>query len=158
MPVPERSTTTLWQQFVPPLQGGAAHDADVFTWWESRRLRYNAALGVAGLASTALLVTAAVLFELLGHGDALPVFDEPIGLLVGPLLFAFAANVAYTAGWVVELLLRPWLRGRGERIGPVLFRAGLLFSLVVTLGVAVLALVLAVLRVAGVLPPLPPAA
>jgi hypothetical protein len=101
--------------------------AHVFKWWELRRVPYNAALvfiGVAAIAGMEWLM-----------GQVIPLGEdavEPMALMLGILLYGFAANVCYTLGWIIEL--------HGRRRDPTLarerarwmFRAGMLFSALLT--------------------------
>jgi hypothetical protein len=94
----------------------------VIGWWELRRPSYNlflAAVGIPSLVAFFLAISAA--HELQPGEDAV----EPMALFAAPIL----ANVAYTAGWIIECALL-WRRPARPR-GPRLMRAGLLFSLVV---------------------------
>ena len=99
----------------------------VIRWWELRRLLYNALLLVIGIG-------AIVGFELLMEKAIPPGEDaeEPMGIALGVVAYGFMANVCYTAGWVSELISRkadPLLaRKRGQKM----FRAGLVFSCVLT--------------------------
>jgi hypothetical protein len=110
---------------------------NVIAWWELRRLSYNlflAAVGIPSLIVFFLAISAA--HELQPGEDAV----EPMALFAAPIL----ANIAYTAGWVVEcaLLWRPSTQPRGPR----LMRIGLLFSLFVMLLPAVAWTIVALMR------------
>jgi len=48
------------------------------------------------------------------------------------------ANLCYTGGWVVELLLRTFSRPKAQTFGPRAFRAGLALSLLITFSFVVL--------------------
>jgi hypothetical protein len=96
------------------------------TWWESRRPAYNAAVGVAGLATLTVVNALA----------ALPPGSHPMPLeanLIAPLVYGIAANVFYSAGSVTELLLRRWLGDEIAPVGPAMFRYGFVFSVGLTL-------------------------
>lgn len=98
---------------------------DVIVWWEIRRIPSNLFVLTLGLVSGLFLM-------FVGEHRFGPnaQFGNPF---FGAVLYALAANVCYTLGWVTELI---WLRGdsaRGERIRPKVFRAGLIFSGVLTL-------------------------
>jgi hypothetical protein len=54
---------------------------------------------------------------------------EPIAIIFAPLVI----NICYTAGWFVEIISRFILRERIERLGPLLLKFGLGFSLLVAL-------------------------
>jgi hypothetical protein len=110
---------------------------NVIAWWEFRRPSYNlflAAVGIPSLIVFFLAITAA--HELQPGEDAV----EPMALFAAPIL----ANIAYTAGWVVESALL-WRRPAQPR-GPRLMRFGLLFSLFVMLLPAVAWMVVALIR------------
>jgi hypothetical protein len=110
---------------------------NVIAWWELRRLSYNlflAAVGIPSLIVFFLAISAA--HELQPGEDAV----EPMALFAAPIL----ANIAYTAGWVVECALL-WWRSTQPR-GPRLMRFGLLFSLFVMLLPAVAWTIVALIR------------
>jgi hypothetical protein len=108
----------------------------VVQWWESRRLTYNAIVGVTGLGT---LVYVNALELLLGNGWLTPL-DGPGGAarVLAILGYAVAANVCYTFGWIVENLAERWLKRPVYGLGPALFRHGLVFSVGLTLFPAVL--------------------
>ncbi len=53
-------------------------------------------------------------------------FEEPIIMLIGPVFYGIMANVCYTFGWIIDVAV---YRG-SPRKG--LFKAGFIFSLVLT--------------------------
>lgn len=99
---------------------------EIISWWESRRLTYNAAVGTAGLFT---LVAVHIIARI-------PPFAEPIPIeptVIVPIVYGFLANVFYTGGWIAELWIRNTL-GRGmEPVGPTMFRYGFVFSIGLTL-------------------------
>ena len=111
---------------------------DVIRWWESRRLFFNLIVGITGLVTCVLLVVCAF------TADSL--VGEPIGMSDGPLLgifmivpYALLANVCYTAGWISELLVRTARTADDAAALAVrAFRAGIAFSIFVTLSPAVI--------------------
>ena len=108
----EQSTLSSWQ---------------VIRWWELRRLLYNAILLIIGV--TAILGFEFLMSKVIPLGEDA---EEPMGLALGVVAYGFMANVCYTIGLVSELIGRknnPLLaRERGQKM----FRAGLLFSCVLT--------------------------
>lgn len=90
-------------------------------WWEARRLEYNLIVGLCGLPTLVLLTMA--------HADA-------VLLLSGTLFYGIAANICYSLGTPAELAA--WLiwRRKSCHIGPVLYVTGTAFSVLLTLGVA----------------------
>jgi hypothetical protein len=99
----------------------------VIGWWEARRFVFNAAVLPVGLVN--LLVFAYINDVLLE--PYLPFAErdwEPIEVLLAPV----AANIAYTGGWITELLLRAMLGRDLRRLGPTMFCVGLGLSLLMT--------------------------
>jgi hypothetical protein len=96
----------------------------VIGWWERRRYAFNLVVGGAGL----LTVGAVNLFS------ALPPGGGPLGVPLGPIaVYAVLANLGFTAGPVVDLLIRrAWGHGYAAA-GPALFRYGFVFSVGLTL-------------------------
>jgi hypothetical protein len=97
---------------------------EVITWWEQRRLFYNAAMFVAG--SVTILI--AILLGEIAFSDvknALP----PI------LIFALCANLFYTMGWITEIACRKMMPEKEfvQKSGPVLLVAGICLSVFVTI-------------------------
>jgi len=101
---------------------------DAVVWWERRRIPFNAIVLVAGAVSL-------VVVELIGSYFVAPGEDveEPLGIIAGVVAYGIAANLAYTLGWVSELL---WSWGdttRTEEFRSRVFRIGVIFSVIVTL-------------------------
>ena len=90
-------------------------------WWESRRPFYNICVGSAGLASLASA------FLLMPGNKSLP------GMLLASAVYGVLANVCYSLGAPVEMLLRRWLGRHAASAGPVLLRYGFVFSLGLTI-------------------------
>ena len=96
----------------------------IIKWWEARRVPYNILIGVYGVISLTLFY-----FFIQSSGKLEPGEDavEPIAFIAAPI----AINLAYTAGWFVELILRYVFAVRSTKTGPCLLKAGVIFSLVV---------------------------
>jgi hypothetical protein len=91
----------------------------IVLWWETRRIRYNLMVGLSGISSIVLILVA-------GSAAVKPGadFEEPIGLVFGPIVFGIMANVCYTTGWIVDISVY----GAAPRYS--LFRLGLMLSIV----------------------------
>ncbi|MBV9108808.1 MAG: hypothetical protein JO306_05350 [Gemmatimonadetes bacterium] len=113
-------------EYLYPLPDFRRTPLSALRWWESRRLVFNAAVGAAGLV-TASVVT---LFALLPPHPATLSFT---GLAAMTLAYAIAANVCYTLGWPLELLVRRVLGRKEPELGPLLFRQGVFFAVGLTL-------------------------
>lgn len=99
----------------------------VLRWWELRRLLYNAVLLAVGI------VTISGMEWLMGR--VVPMGEdaiEPMALVLGVVIYGIMANLCYTLGWVIELLGRKSNAASARRRGQWMFRAGLLFSCVLT--------------------------
>ena len=96
----------------------------IFKWWERRRLAYNAVISVGGAVSLTSLWLG---FLLLGNPVSL-------GFMLTPVLpVLLAANACYTLGPIVESLAHKVWGREVLPIGPHLLRAGLIFSVGLTL-------------------------
>ncbi|HWA58673.1 MAG TPA: hypothetical protein VG692_15545 [Gemmatimonadales bacterium] len=94
----------------------------VVGWWERRRLFYNIAVGTAGLVTTALAFLSAALVP--GpQGPPLPFI----------LVYALGANLFYSLGAPIDLLLRRQLKENAGPVAQALFRYGLAFAIGLTL-------------------------
>jgi hypothetical protein len=98
--------------------------ATIFRWWESRRLTYNIAVGGAGLITIAAMKFIAMLPPLSAH---IPVFWP------GVLAYGVFANLCYSLGFMVEAAMQRAWHDETPRVGPALFRQGLVFSVGLTL-------------------------
>jgi hypothetical protein len=105
----------------PSEQGLAISRRDSIAWWEARRFRFNLYVGVIGVVTWFLVLIA-------GSAAVKPGvdFEEPVAMLIGPFIYGFLANVCYTFGWVVDTASyhgTPRTR---------LYKAGIIFSIVLT--------------------------
>ena len=110
----------------------------IITWWERRRLAYNATVGAAGLVSLASVG----LFNTLMGGEG--VFPEALILAA---VFGGMANLCYFFGPTAELLFEKLWGRRVLPTGPMLYRMGLTFSVGLALLPTLLTVMLAAARV-----------
>jgi hypothetical protein len=92
-------------------------------WWESRRLKYNLVVGAAGIVT--VMVTG--LISLVPPGLPMAFDWRPI------VAYGLLANVCYSVGWFMELMMLRLIGKRAPAIGPAMFRQGLAFSVGLTL-------------------------
>ncbi len=104
-----------------PLTPGA-----IIIWWERRRVGYNAYLAIIGIASLLLLLFFTSRSSLTDTGDD---FIQPLAVLIAPVF----ANIAFTGGWIVQLIMRAVFRDTSPDTGPTLLKAGLIISTIVVL-------------------------
>jgi len=100
----------------------AARDSlSIIKWWEKRRVPYNLFVGGGGLATVGLVSLNSLL---LPPGNGLT-----WEILYPIVAFGVMANICYTLGPTIEIIITK-LWGREVRpVGPALFRMGLTFSL-----------------------------
>jgi hypothetical protein len=101
------------------------HPWDAIAWWEIRRIPFNLLILVVGLVSA--FITALVGSHVFGP-------DQDIGSpFIQVALYAVAANVCYTLGWITEVLWAWGNTAQTEPTRPKVFRFGLIFSIGLTL-------------------------
>jgi hypothetical protein len=113
---------------------------DIVLWWESRRAPYNLIVGITGLITCAVILVCATIIAPYSTPDENVLMPDGLFLpAVGVLLYAIAANILYTGGWIVEVVLLALDKKANQEIGPLTFALGLIFSVIVTLLPALLA-------------------
>jgi hypothetical protein len=98
--------------------------AAIFRWWESRRLTFNLAVGATGLVTLAAIEAIAMLPPL---STSIPV------VWPGIVAYGVFANLFYSLGFVTEAAMQRAWHDETPRVGPALFRQGLVFSVGLTL-------------------------
>jgi len=122
-PSEEVSVTAVTRYFFTPLYTpGSAWS--VVHWWEARRPLFNVSVGGAGLLSVGALYGFAALPPHPAH------FGMPFGAVV---VYAVLANVGFTLGPAVDLLIRRRWGNRYAAVGQAMFRYGYAFSVGLTL-------------------------
>jgi hypothetical protein len=116
---PEPGVTAVEKYFFSPIYYPRSAWS-VIGWWESRRPLYNVCVGAAGLASLGVAIT------LFGW----PPRGFPWG---GILAYGTAANLCYSLGAPLDLMLRRLLGDRAPAVSQAVFRYGFAFSLGLTL-------------------------
>jgi hypothetical protein len=104
-----------------PREDSAVLRRDIIRWWEERRTRYNVMVGLVGFVTWWLVLIA-------GSAAVKPGvdFEEPLAMIMGPVIYCIMANLCYTLGWIFDTV---FYRGSPRK---ALFKAGLIFSLVLT--------------------------
>jgi hypothetical protein len=119
------TASALCRRDLPP--NSAWH---VIGWWESRRIPYNLVVGLAGIFSSAVIVTIGLVGYFFFHSE----FPAPTGLTILAVIFyAMIANLCYTGGWVAELIVRKAWPNEADRFAVLTFSFGLAFSVLLTL-------------------------
>ena len=110
----------------------------IIRWWEKRRLAYNLMVGAAGLVSAAAV---SVWSPLVGEGSVLGFIWIPA------VIFGGLANVCYTLGSLIEILVQKLWGSSVLPIGPAMYRMGLTFSVGLALFPTLLITLFVVVRV-----------
>jgi len=92
---------------------------DIIRWWEARRSHFNGFILAVGFASWLLVMIAGSAAVKPGED-----FEEPFGMLFGPVIYVAMANVCYTLGWV---LVTVFYNGRPRTR---LYKSGLILAVV----------------------------
>lgn len=107
-----------------PAPAEARNTAAIFRWWESRRLTFNAIVGTTGLVTIAAIKLIALLPPVSMH---MAVFWPAV------FAYGFFANLFYSLGFATEAAMQRAWHDETPRVGPALFRQGLIFSVGLTL-------------------------
>lgn len=119
----------------------------VIGWWEARRVPYNLIVGATGVATSVIILVSGLVAETyLGEPIGMP--DPPIFAVFAVLFYAIMANLCFTGGWVVEILVTRVWGEEARSFGPISFTLGVVFSVALTLAPAVLVVGVVVLRMA----------
>jgi hypothetical protein len=105
----------------------------IIGWWEARRIPFNLIVGATGALTSVAIVIMGLAYESLAR---MPVFffpDPPLFIIVLVVLYAIAANVCYTGGWIMELLIRHTWPDESPGIGTLSFTLGVVFAVIITL-------------------------
>jgi hypothetical protein len=113
----------------------------IIGWWEMRRVPFNLILGIVGLVSIA---TGLLAMSIANGFLETPVHRPDPPLFFFALMYACVVNFFYTGGWLAELVWCRWWRMEQENFAVLSFRLGLVFSILVTLMPAVIAIAFAV--------------
>ncbi|NNE32722.1 MAG: hypothetical protein HKN40_10160 [Winogradskyella sp.] len=109
----------------------------IILWWELRRIPYN--LILIGLTAFLLLV-----ISLIPNEGFVVVFTGPV-LIVGTylsiLLYFIGANILFSLGWVLQIILRNFNETRIQFLIRNLFIIGIIISVLVTLSPIVILLI-----------------
>ena len=111
-------------QLLFPAPAEVRSTASIFRWWESRRLKFNAVVGATGAVTVGALKVIALTPPM---SLDLPMFWPAI------VAYGIFANLFYSLGFVTEAVMQRAWGDDTPRVGPALFRQGLIFSVGLTL-------------------------
>ena len=103
----------------------------VILWWELRRIPYNILIGIAGTIGLALFYYFANATGAIKPGEDLV---EPLLIAISPIL----VNLAYTGGWISEIILLKLWGENATNIAPILLKLGITISAVAVLFPAII--------------------
>jgi hypothetical protein len=121
--------------------------SEAIGWWETRRIPFNLIVGIAGMISIVVVCVVGLGSYFLFDGDfAIP---PPLFAAAEVLLYGIAANVFFTGGWLVELIVRKLWPREADRFATLTFSSGLIFSVFLTLIPAIVIGALGIFGLAG---------
>ena len=107
-------------------------------WWEARRAAFNLIVGSAGIVSSLMVGVVGLGSYFLFDSD-FGVPDPPLFALFAVVIYAIMANVCYTGGWIVELVIRKAWPEQADRFAALSLSLGIVFAVVLTLSPGVVA-------------------
>jgi hypothetical protein len=121
---------SLLRRFLtPPGEGALAWD--LVRWWERRRIAYNLVVGFVGmpfLVGVLLIAFRCGAAAWIDRGKPEPIFTYGLWAVT----FGLGANLAYTGGWIIHIIVRWLFPSRAQRFGRRALIFGTAFSLLVT--------------------------
>jgi hypothetical protein len=118
---------------------------DVIGWWEIQRVTYNLVVGIAGIF-TGLIISCVGVFSYVVHQSDYGLPDPPLFAIVGILVYAIAANIFYTGGWVTELFIRQVWPNQSDKFANRAYFYGVILSVLMTLCPGIVVLFFGVLK------------
>jgi hypothetical protein len=120
-------------------------NSDIIKWWELRRIPFNLAVGITGIF-TCIIIFAIADIASKRLGESLAVPNPPIGTIFGIIAYAIGANLCFTCGWLVEIVVRRIWQDKAGAFAQISFSLGLLFSILLTLTPAAFFLIVLAIR------------
>ena len=117
---------------------------DIVKWWERRRISYNLIVGATGVFTLVVMgvcwvsAIARSCTPESGSEPFDPLFIQLMFMLVLAFIHIIGANIFYTGGWLLEIIVRKIWGERTGAFGEICFALGLVFSILLTLVPAVL--------------------
>lgn len=110
-----------------PIERDLCNDA-IVSWWEKRRLFYNLFCIAMGIVS---LVFYHIFWACSGLLDAADDIIEPMLLPVLVIGAPLCWNLGFVLGPLIQILIPKSRPGIRKRMGPILLKSGIVFSVVV---------------------------
>jgi hypothetical protein len=109
----------------------------VIGWWEARRIPYNLTVGSAGILTCIVIAVVGMGSYFFFNSDfGLP--GSPLFAVFGVVIYGILANICFTGGWIVELIVRKAWPQEADRFATTSFSLGLFLSVLLTLTPAIL--------------------
>ena len=106
-------------------------------WWEARRVAFNLVVGGAGILSGLVVGVVGIGSYFLFDSD-FGVPDPPLFAVLAGVIYAIFANICYTGGWIVELVIRQARPEQADRFATLTLALGIIFAIALTLSPGVL--------------------
>ncbi len=121
----------LWRR-----DGPCISVANVIGWWETRRIPFNLIVGCSGILTCIVVGVVAIGGSILFNSDiGLPA--PPLLAVFGVLFYGIMANICFTGGWLLELVIRKIWPREADRFATLSFSLGVTFSVLLTLAPAI---------------------
>jgi len=114
----------------------------IIQWWEMWRIPYNLFVGAAGVLCFIIIFVNIAIEENVFGSQNISFF---LAIVAVPF-YAIIANICFTSGWIVEIVVRKIWRERTGAFGEISFALGLVFSIFLTLAPAILSTVALVVK------------
>lgn len=101
-------------------------------WWEARRVAFNLVIGGAGILSGLVVGVVGIGSYFLFDSD-FGVPDPPLFAVLAVVIYAIFANICYTGGWIVELVIRQAWPEQADRFATLTLALGIIFAIALTL-------------------------
>ena len=110
---------------------------EIIGWWETQRITFNLVLAIVGLISALVVICISIAsYEIYKSDFGMP--DPPLFALIAIIIYGVLANIFYTGGWVLELLVHAIWPNQSNNFGNRAYFYGFVFSLILTISPAVI--------------------
>jgi len=131
IPLETLKASVLWRRDSPI---NSAREA--IGWWEARRVPFNLIVGITGIITCIVVSVVGLGAEILFQSEfGLP--DPPLFALIGVVIYGLLANVCFTGGWILELIVRKAWPQEADRFATLSLSLGVIFSVLLTLAPAI---------------------
>ena len=122
---------------------------DVILWWRKHRWNFNVIVFVTGVLSFIFMVLSTIVSEIFLPGS-IEIPDMFIfSIIIVPVLYIVMANILYTSGVILELIMRLLIREKLDSFATFTYSFGLIFSIILTVAPGILLSISTIVNVVG---------